>query len=557
MKTTVVALAVALALPLATLGCASPPRPPSPKKERGELVFSTKNLENSKLRLETSSPSPFSERGLGGEAHVRATPGPPLTLEGTIALALAQAAVAGQASTARETSYWAWRGYQASYRPQLGLQGTLPNFSRVILPVVQPDGTTDFRAVRLNNSNLALTLSQNIGPTGGQVFVGSEVQRFDDFNGNLKRYNNQPFTLGLTQPLGQFNALGWARRIEPLRYQESQRQYLEERETIAQRVAELYFDVLLQQVTADVAGQNALATAAMLRVGQERRALGRLSESDFLQLELNLLNARQAQAQARLDAENAAVSLLSYTGPLADTAPAPDAAPTADTAAAAPDTARALPRLAVPAPAALPTVPPAEALALARQHRSTTLAFRRRLLLAEREVALARGSTGLQATLTANLGYVNQAPELANTYLNLQNQQQVRLAFALPLVDWGRRQAVVKTAQLAREQVQRDVAQDTRTFELSVTTQAAQLAALGQQLALAARADTLAQRRYAIAQGTYQVGRLSLTDLTLAQAAKDGARRGYILALRAGWVAHYRLRALTLYDFARQTPLLR
>ena len=466
----------------------------------------------------------------------------PLTLEATIAEALAQAAVAGQASTNRETSYWAWRGFEANYRPQLGLQGTLPNFSRIILPVVQPDGTTDFRAVRLNNSNLGLTLSQNIGPTGGQVFVGSEVQRFDDFNGNLKRYNNQPFTLGLVQPLGQFNALGWARRIEPLRYQESQRQYVEERETIAQRVAELYFDVLLQQVTADVAGQNALATAEMLRVGQERRALGRLSESDWLQLQLNLLGAQQAQAQARLDAENAAVRLLSYTGRPAEVAPAAD-------------TAAALPHLVVPAPAALPTVPPAEALAQARAHRSTTLAFRRRLLLAEREVALARGSTGFQATLTANLGYVNQAPELANTYLNLQNQQQVRLAFALPLVDWGRQRAIVKTAQLAREQVQRDVAQDAQAFALTVTTQAAQLAALGRQLALAARADSLAQRRYAIAQATYQVGRISLTDLTIAQAAKDGAQRGYVLALRAGWVAHFRLRALTLYDFERGVAL--
>ena len=463
-----------------------------------------------------------------------------LTLEAAIAEALGESAIAQQASTDRETAYWAWRGYQANYRPQLGLQGTVPNFSRVILPVVQPDGTTDFRAVRLNNSNLGLSLSQNLGLTGGQVFVGSEVQRFDDFNGNLKRYNNQPFTLGFVQPLGQFNGLRWARRIEPLRYQESQRQYVEARETIAQRVAELYFDMLLQQVTADVAGQNALATAEMLRLGQERLALGRLSQSDLLQLELNLLNARQAQAQATIETENAAVSLQAYTG----------------------RTAAETPRLTVPAaapPAATPAAAsalPALALAQARQNRSTALAFQRRLLLAEREVALARGTTGFQATLTANLGYVNQAENLSNTYLNLQNQQQVRLAFALPLIDWGRQRAIVRTAQLTRDQEQRNVAQEQRTFEQIVVVQAGQMAALGQQLALAARADTLAQRRYAIAQATYAVGRISLTDLTIAQAAKDGARRGYMLALRAGWVAHFRLRALTLFDFERQMPLL-
>src|SRR6476659_8828016 len=115
---------------------------------------------------------------------------PALTLAEVVAQALAHSAAGQQTVTTRETSCWAWRSYQANYRPQLGLAGTLPNFSRVITPVVQPDGTTDFRAVRINNSNLALTLSQNIGWSGAQVFVGAEVQRFDDFNGGLKRYNN-------------------------------------------------------------------------------------------------------------------------------------------------------------------------------------------------------------------------------------------------------------------------------------------------------------------------------------------------------------------------------
>ena len=459
--------------------------------------------------------------------------GSSLTLDEVIGLALNQSAAGQQATTTRETSYWTWRGYQANYRPQLGLQGTLPNFSRAIAPVVQPDGTTSFQAVRINNSEVGLTLSQNIGLTGGQVFVGSVVQRFDDFNGELRRYNNQPFTLGLTQPLGQFNALRWARRIEPLRYQESQRQYVEERETIAQRVTELYFDVLLQQVNAEVARQNAQATAELLRIGQERYRLGRLSQSDLLQLELNLLNARQAQTQAQLSTENASVDLQAYTG-LAEAS-----------------------ALAVPAPAPQPAVVPADALAQARQHRSATLAFRRRLLQAERDVAQARGTTGFRATLTANLGYVNQAENLGATYRNLQNQQQVALAFSMPLVDWGRRQSIIKTAELNRDQVQHTVAQEARSFEQTVLTQAGQQAALAAQLRLAGRADSLAQRRYDIARATYLLGRISLTDLSLASNAKDGAKRDYIFALRACWVAFYRLRALTLYDFERQTPLLR
>jgi outer membrane protein TolC len=463
-----------------------------------------------------------------------------LTLPALIEQTLASSATAVQARAAREGGYWAYRAYQAGYRPQLALQGVVPSFNRAIIPVVQPDGTTSFQSVRYNNSLLAVNLTQNIGLTGGQVVVGSQVQRFDDFIRTEKRYNNQPFTLGLTQPLGYFNGLKWERRLAPLRYQESQRQYLEDREAIAQRVTELYFDVLLQQVNAAVAGQNAQATAEQLRVGREKYALGRLSQSDLLQLELNLLNAQQAQNQALLDAETAAVSLRTYC---------------ALPAAAEATGAATVPPLAVPPPAPAVAVVPAEALAQARQHRAAVLAFQRRELQAARDVAQARGTTGFLATLTANLGYVNQAPGLLDSYLALQNQQQVALAFSLPLVDWGRRRATVRTAELARDQTQAAVRQDERSFEQTVLTQASQLPALASQARLAARADTLAQRRYAITRATYAAGRLSLTDLTLAAAAKDVARRSYILALRAGWVAHFSLRSLTLFDFETQQPL--
>jgi len=513
-------------------------------------MFSLLDIFFAKSVAQKASGSPsFLERGSGGEVHVAGwlllycllttqLSAQNLTLPALIAQTQATAAPALQARAAREGGYWAYRAYQASYRPQLALAGTVPNFSRAIVPVVQPDGTTEFQSVRYNNSLLAVNLTQNIGLTGGQVVVGSQVQRFDDFARTEKRYNNQPFTLGLTQPLGYFNALRWDRRIAPLLYQESQRQYLEDREAIAQRVTELYFDVLLQQVNATIAGQNAQASAELLRVGREKYALGRLSQSDLLQLELNLLNAQQEQTQARLDAETATVSLRTYC-----------ALPT-DAAGAAEE-----PLLAVPPPAPALAVVPAEALAQAQQHRATTLALARRQLQAARDVAYARGTTGFLATLTANLGYVNQAPYLLDSYRALQNQQQVALAFSLPLVDWGRRRATIRTAELARDQTQAAVAQDQRSFEQTILTQAAQLPALTGQARLAARADTLAQRRYAITRATYEMGRLSLTDLTLASAAKDLARRSYILALRAGWVGYYRLRGLTLFDFETGQPL--
>jgi outer membrane protein TolC len=468
-------------------------------------------------------------------AQTRAEAPAALNLPQVIELTLVQSAVAKQAVTNRETSYWQYRSFRADYKPLLAVNGVLPDYSRTILAVQQPDGTTGFRYVRINTSNVGATLTQGIGLTGGKVTIGSTLQRFDNFDGPGQRlYNSNPIAVGLTQPIGGFNQLSWNKRIEPLRYQESQRQYVEERETIARRVTELYFDVLLQQVNANVARQNLQASEELLRTGREKHRLGRLSENDLLLLELNLLNARQAEVQAGVDAQNAAVLLKGYTG-----------------LTIAPSTA-----LDVPGGAPVLGVTPELALQQARQYRREGLMFQRRLLEADRNVAQAKGTTGFQANLTASFGLTSSAEQLAGSYVNPNDQQQVRLGFAVPIVDWGKTRATVKTAELARQQARVTVEQEQLTFEQSVRSQADQLGALHQQLQLAARADTLAQRRYDIAQATYKVGRIALNDLNIAQSEKDRARRAYIAALRACWVAYYQLRTLTLYDFERQQPLL-
>jgi outer membrane protein TolC len=457
-----------------------------------------------------------------------------LTLPQVVELTLMQSSVAKQALTNRETSYWQYRSFRADYKPQLALEGTLPNYSRTITPVTQPDGNTSFRYIRINNSYLSTTVTQGIGLTGGKLSIGSNLQRFDNFEGDQRLYNSNPIAIGLNQPIGGFNALNWNKRIEPLRYQESQRQYIEERETIASQVTTYYFDVLLQQVNAAVARQNVHASEEMLRLGRERYRLGRLSENDLLLLELNLLNAQQAEVQANVDAQNAAVQFKGYTGLTISPATALD----------------------VPAAAPRLEVTPEAALTQARQYRREALMYQRRLLEADRNVAQAKGTTGFQASLIASFGLTSSGDQFRSSYINPNDQQQVRLGFAMPIVDWGKTRAVVKTAELSRQQVQHTVEQEQMTFEQSVLSQAAQLSSLNQQLALAARADSLSQRRYDIARATYQVGRISLTDLNIAQSEKDRAKRAYIAALRACWVGYYQLRTLTLYDFERQQPLL-
>ena len=83
-----------------------------------------------------------------------------LTLEDVIELAKQNSRSAKTAETRRTLGFWEFRVYQSQLKPQLLLRGTFPNYVNRSIPVTQPDGNIEFKAVNQNNFDLALGLQQ-------------------------------------------------------------------------------------------------------------------------------------------------------------------------------------------------------------------------------------------------------------------------------------------------------------------------------------------------------------------------------------------------------------
>ncbi len=62
-------------------------------------------------------------------------------------------------------------------------------------------------------------------------------------------------------------------------------------------------------------------------------------------------------------------------------------------------------------------------------------------------------------------------------------------------------------------------------------------------------------RRFDVAYNRYVIGRIDIDNLYFAQGEKDQAVAQFVQALRGYWVAYYRLRRVTLYDFETGQPL--
>ena len=466
-----------------------------------------------------------------------------VSLPDVLQLAQEQSVAAKRASTQKRTNYWSYRSFLAQFKPQLSLDGTLPNFTRSYVQVVQPDGNISFEPVSYNNSVLNLSLSQTISPTGGTIFVQKQLQRFDNFIQNNTLYNGIPFGIGLTQPLFQFNPMRWDRKTQPLVFAEGNQQAVEAIEQVSLTATTLYFDLLVAQVNLQIAETNRVNNDTLYQIARHKLDIGKISQNDLLQLQLSVLNAEKDLASARQTAAVASLRLRSFVGMR-------DANDRLDN-----NLSRPL-ELAIPNQLPVFAVDVKRALEEATTNRSASIGFRRRLLEANRDSEKARKNNGLNATLIAGYGLSNQGPTLIDVYVRPQNREYVSLQFTLPIVTWGRTQAIVETAKANRELVEQTVEQDKLTFEQEIFTQVTLLQMLRQQVTLTAQADQIGQARYQIAQDRFKLSDLSVTDLGIATQEKDRARRDAILALRDYWQAYYTLRLLTLYDFEKNQKIV-
>lgn len=457
------------------------------------------------------------------------------TLQDIVARAKSQSTAALRIQTIKENGYWQYRLFRSNYNPQLRLTGTIPSYSQSVTNVTQPDGSIEFREVEQNLIDLEMGLQQVISPTGGVISVNSSSSRFDNFlapEGFRTRFSGVPVNIRLNQPIFAFNPYKWDKKIQPLIFEETKREFVEEMERISQISTQLFFDYLLAQVNLDIAEKNLKNTEDIYRIENGRYNIGTTSEDRLLQVELQVLQAKQDLAQAKLDMETSMLSLKSYVGLNENV----------DVQLILPDE---IPNIIVDVD---------QAIELAFQNRSEALGFNRQLLEAEEGVARARGQR-FQMNLNASYGYNNAASTFENIYSNPNQQALVNLGISMPILDWGRTKARMEQSRANQRFVEYTVEQERINFEQEIYTMARNFQMLEDRLEITEVSDKVADKRYEISRDRYLSGKVTITDLNIAQTEKDANKRAYIASLREYWSAYFQLRQLTLFDFENNTLL--
>jgi outer membrane protein TolC len=459
-----------------------------------------------------------------------------LTLQETLKIAQTQSADALNAKQLFRASYWEFKTFKGTYLPGVGVSATIPDINRIIEKISSSvTGLENYVPQQYTSYSANLAVTQKIGFTGGTVFIKSGLERTDNFlkdstgrSYTLTSFLSTPINIGYTQPIFQFNAFKWDRKIQPLIYDQAKRIYIENIEEINLTTTNYFFNLLQAQIEVKISKTNLSNYDTLYRIAKGRYQLGKIAENDLLLLELNFLKAQAAVENADLALDNALFRLKSFLR-IKDTLSI---------------------ELVPPAEITFTKVDPNVAVAEAKNNSSTELDFSKRLLEAARDVNRAKMDGRFDADLIAVFGYNQNANTLENAYKSPLDKEQVSLGLNIPILDWGVARGKIKMAESQEEIVRNSVEQERIDFERNVYLKVVQLNMQKNQLIIAAKSDTVARKTYEVTKGRYLIGKVnSILDLNNAQMETDNSEKSYYFALQTFWRSYFELRKMTLFDF--------
>ena len=210
-------------------------------------------------------------------------------------------------------SYWNWRSFRAKQLPSLTLTSD-PSLNRSIQSVTLEDGSDKFVHRNQLSVDAGLEIQQNIALTGGTVLLKTGLQRLDMFTDNVSSYKSTPVVIGYEQNLFGYNDLKWERRIEPIKFEEAKKAYIETLELVAAYTTNRFFNLASAQTSLEIAEYNFAYADTLYRYAQGRYNIGTITENEMLQLELNKLTEQTNRLNAQIDVDDYIQSLRSYLG---------------------------------------------------------------------------------------------------------------------------------------------------------------------------------------------------------------------------------------------------
>ncbi len=433
------------------------------------------------------------------------------------------------------SSFWEYRFYQAERRPGISLSTNPLDYNRFLKKEYNFDTNEDeFRLREYLNSDIGINAFQNIGLTGGQLFVRSDLEMVKNLAGDKNTsFSATPFSIGYSQELNGYNELKWKSKIEPLKFEKAKKEFIQDVEDLRIKSTYQFFELITAQIQKGIANTNYANADTLYKIGMGRFQVGTVTQDELLKLELSLLNAEQALSMAQLEEKRAQASLNSFLGFEKNI------------------------EIECIVPSEIPElqINPDAALLQAIQNNPEMINHEQLKLQQDQNVKRIKSETGLNTSLFATYGRSRSSEEFSDVYNQPDKSQRFSMGLNVPIVDWGRAKGRVSMAESNREVALATIKQERLDFEMDIFQSVMEFNLQASQVKNSAKADTVAQLGYNVTFQRFLIGKIDVIKLNIASTDQENARISYLNRLRDYWTSYFRLRSLTLFDFEKNTPL--
>ena len=465
---------------------------------------------------------------LCGESSLYAQKHLVLDLNQTIALANDSSLESFRAQNMYLSGYWEYRTYRANRLPSLTLDLTPAQYNRDITK--RYDSGSNLDVYRTQQSYYAyggLSVKQNLDLTGGAFYLESNLAYMRNFGDNsATQLTSVPVRIGYSQSLVGYNPFKWERKIEPLKYERVKKEFLYNVEKVSETATNYFFSLAMAQAEYNLAKDNLASTDTLYRIGQQRHRIAAISQADLLTLKLDRVNAQNTLQNKASDLKRAMFSLASFLNLDKNTQI----------------------DLRLPSRPNRIEIPVDEALNYGKSNNP-------QLLELKRNVDKTRKESRFNASVNASIGFNQVADNFGDVYHKPMQQDLVSVSVSIPLVDWGVRKGKHNMARNNLNVVKISARQDEISIEEEVIMTVSDFNIQQQLIASAEEALDLSILAYNETKQRFIIGKADINSLTLSLNRQQQAQRNYISALQNYWLNYYKIRRLTLFDFAANLSL--
>jgi hypothetical protein len=459
-----------------------------------------------------------------------------LTLQDAVRIATDSSLSAFKYRNLYLASYWDYRSYLAQKKPSLTLNSTILDYNRTLTKRYNSVlDREEYRQQQNVYSYANASIQQNLPFTGGSIYLDTEIGRLQNFgDDHYTQFSTVPLRIGFYQPLLGYNTFKWKRKIEPLKFEKAQKEYLESAEIISQQITGYYFDLLTAQNRVEMAEINMANADTLYEIGQKRLEIATLSQADVLTLKVNSLTARNQLAAARKQLNAALFSILSYLR--------------------IPESQKL--QLVIPEEIPSLQIDFEQAYVQAKSNHPKLLENEQQILESASKLEQVKREGMFSASLMASYGLNQQNSNLPDAFKNPMDQQRASVGFMVPIIDWGKRKGEFNMARSNYEAVRLTSEQAESDFRQSIMLAVSDFNMQKDVVETARETREAARQAYKVTRQRFLIGKSDVNSVALALERQDEANLNYIDALRLFWKYYFAVRQLTLYDFENNKSLM-